>query len=748
MPLDKKTEHRINAVFEHAVAEGRRNLHEFEVYQILEALGLNVPRYVYVTDTSRLDAAELAPFAPKAIVKIVSPDIAHKSKLGGVKAVATEDPLYVRFVMEAMRTEVLSHFSGSNLPRIEGFLVAQLIPFTQSLGNEVLIGVKEDASFGPTVTLSKGGDDAEFFAKWYDPANLTIAPLGREEAHRIAHSLKIRHKLEAEGHHAYMGYIEEALYAISQLAWQYSFSAGHKPTYHLLQMDVNPFVFSSSGGGAFIAVDGFAQFAVAEERGQFGPRPDPATLRPFFEPQGIVVAGVSSEAGKYSMARVIVETLHDLGRSDVFCLNPKGGSTEIAGRTFPLYAAPADLPQACSLYVFAAPAKRTVEFLETVPDNTAVILISGIPADLRFQDFSALVAQHRRRGIRVIGPNCMGTFFAPDARRQGLNTLFLGDERLPIRWTARSNVALFTQSGAMGITAVERAQYANIYKSIVSFGNKSDVNIPDLISYFSDEPSVEVMAIYLEGLATGEGREFFELARVTQKPLIVYKAGRTEAGAKAAASHTASMSGDYDVFRAAAEQAGMVLIDELPDFYNAVKAFSMLRHKAPRGLRIGGVVNAGLDATMGSDLLGEMTPAVYDASTNETLQRLNASGLINVGASFLDVTPMTDDRLFADIVDCVLADVNVDCAFVAIVPHTGALKTTDDVCAQTDALGALLTQVAARHRKPVVVSVNSGNRYQGFVRVLEEGGLPVFADIRSAMRALHTFCVYSVDAPR
>jgi acyl-CoA synthetase (NDP forming) len=174
----------------------------------------------------------------------------------------------------------------------------------------------------------------------------------------------------------------------------------------------------------------------------------------------------------------------------------------------------------------------------------------------------------------------------------------------------------------------------------------------------------------------------------------------------------------------------------------------MLRHKAPRGLRIGGVVNAGLDATMGSDLLGEMTPAVYDASTNETLNRLNASGLINVGASFLDVTPMTDDRLFADIVDCVLADVNVDCAFVAIVPHTGALKTTDDVCAQADALGALLTQVAARHRKPVVVSVNSGNRYQGFVRVLEEGGLPVFADIRSAMRALHTFCVYSVDAPR
>jgi acyl-CoA synthetase (NDP forming) len=746
MTLDTNTEQKINRVFETAVASGRRNLYEFEVYQILQALGLRTPRYLYIDEIERVDAAALAPFAPRAIVKIVSSDIAHKSKVGGVRAVAVEDPLYVRFVLETMKREVLSHFGESKLPNIEGFLIAEFIPFTQALGNEVLIGAKEDPSFGPTVTLSKGGDDAEFFAKWYDPANLSIAPLSREEANRIAGSLKIRHKLEAEGHGAWLGKMADALYTISLFAYHYSFSSVKKPKYHLLQLDVNPFVYSQAEKGAFIAVDGFAQFAVAEERLPVYDRPHTRTLLPFFEPRGIAVAGVSSDATKYSMARIIVNLLSDLGRDDVYCLNPKGGSAEIGGKTFPLYKTNEELPQKCSLYVFAAPAGRTVEFLESVPDDTAVILISGIPTELRFQDFSEVVAKHRNRGVRVVGPNCMGVFFAPDGHRKGVNTFFLGDERLPIRWTAKSNVALLTQSGAMGITAVERAPYAPIYRSLVSFGNKADVNVPDLIRYFSQEPTVEVIAMYLEGLNPGEGRDFFQLARESKKPLVVYKAGRTEAGAKAAASHTASMSGDYDIFQAACQQAGVVLVDELPDFYNTVKAFSMLSSKPPRGLRVGGVVNAGLDATMGADLLGALRPAVYDRSTNEALQRLNVHGLVNVGASFLDVTPMTDDRLFAAIVETVLADPNVDCAFVAIVPHVETLKTIDSLCRQSDALGPLLAQVAAKFDKPVVVSVNAGSRYQGLVQVLEEGGLPVYGDIRSAMRALGTFCEHTIEA--
>ncbi|AEJ18841.1 acetate--CoA ligase family protein [Gracilinema caldarium] len=742
MSLEPQVEQKINAVFEKAFAAGRRTLYEFEVYELLNIMGLRVPNYLYITDPTTLSEEQLALFLPRAVLKIVSPDIAHKSKVGGVKMIDVEDPLYVRFVMEVMRQEVCSHFPADAQPTIDGFLLAQLIPFSQALGNEVLIGIKEDIAFGPTVTLTKGGDDAEFFAKYYDPPNLALAPLSREEAFHITHSLKIRHKFAPELQDDYCNKMGEALYAISQLAYEYSFSRDPKPAYHLLQMDVNPFVFAKTAGHPFVAVDGFAQFIPAEERDICSTCKDPSSLTAFFEPQGIAVAGVSSDASKYNMARIIVGLLTELGRDDIYCLNPKGGSTEIAGKTYPLYPAIQDIPVKCSLYVFAAPAARTVEFLETVPDGSAVILISGIPTDIRFSDFAAIVAQHSQRGLRIIGPNCMGVFFAPDQKRKGVNTLFLGDDRLPIRWTEHSNVALFTQSGAMGITAVERAPYWPIYRTIVSFGNKVDVNVPDLVSYFNEEPSIAVMAMYLEGLGPGEGRAFFEVARESTKPLIVYKAGRTEAGAKAAASHTASMSGDYEVFQAACSQAGIMLIDELPDFYNAVKAFSMLDRWRPKGLWVGGVVNAGLDATMGADLLGNLKSAVYTTETNQALERLNEHGLLNVGASFLDVTPMTGDRLFANIVDTILGDPQVDCAFVAIVPHVETLKTTEDLCRDPDALGPLLVQVAAKHKKPLVLSVNAGSRYQGLVRVLEEGGLPVYQDIRSAMRTLDTFCSY------
>ncbi|MFQ3547537.1 MAG: acetate--CoA ligase family protein [Termitinemataceae bacterium] len=761
MGLDSITEQRISAVFQKAYSEGRRALYEFEVYAILEALGLQVPKYMYIPlkeERTALSEDQLAPFLPRAVLKIVSPDIAHKSKLGGVKIITVEDPLYVRFVMQTMKEEVCSHFSPTEQPRIEGFLIAELVPFTQALGNEVLIGVKEDRAFGPTVTLTKGGDDAEFFAQYYDPPNLALAPLTREEAYQITHSLKIRHKFDSTFQENYCTKMGDALFAISQLAYHYSYSTNGTPDYHLVQMDVNPFVFSKAPGHPFVAVDGYAQFAHVDERKIFLQQKAPELLKAFFEPQGIAVAGVSSDPTKYNMARIIVGLLTDLGRDDVFCLNPKGGVTEISGRTYQLYPTIQDIPVPCSLFVFAAPAARTIEFLESVPDGSAVILISGIPTDMQFQDFAAVIEQHTRRGLRIIGPNCMGVFFAPDSDtekaqkntattpsitpRKGVNTLFLGEDRLPIRWTKDSNVALFTQSGAMGITAVERAPYAPIYRTIVSFGNKVDVNVPDLITYFQDEPSVAIMAMYLEGLKPGEGRAFFEAAQNSDKPIIVYKAGRTDAGARAAASHTASMSGDYEVFQAACKQAGVILIDELPDFYNAVKAFSMLNHRRPQGYRVGGVVNAGLDATMGADLLGNLQSVQYTSDTIRTLETLNIHGLLNVGASFLDVTPMTDDRLFSRIVETVLADPHVDCAFVAIVPHVETLKTTADCCRDSDALGPLLVQTASQYKKPIVVSVNAGSRYQGLVQILEEGGLPVYPDIRSAMRALDTFCSY------
>jgi acyl-CoA synthetase (NDP forming) len=336
----------------------------------------------------------------------------------------------------------------------------------------------------------------------------------------------------------------------------------------------------------------------------------------------------------------------------------------------------------------------------------------------------------------------MGVFRAPRDGEKGVNTLFIDEKRMHIPLSNRSNAALLTQSGAMGITSIERNQYTAIFNTIVSFGNKADVNVPDLMAYFEKDDAVEVMALYLEGVGPGEGRQFFDLASRSKKPVIVYKAGRTEAGAKAAASHTAAISGSYDVFRAACLQAGCVLTEELDDFYHFTKAFAMLSGKRPRGNRVAGVVNAGLDATMGADTLRYLKPAEFGEETATRIKALNTHGLVNVGSAFLDLTPMTDDVGYAAYIEAVLSDPGVDCLFVAIVPHVENLKTMADNYLEEDAVGPLLVRAARRHQKPMVVSVNAGKHFLPFVQYLEENGLPVYGDIRSAIRSLDAFAAY------
>jgi 3-hydroxypropionyl-CoA synthetase (ADP-forming) len=126
------------------------------------------------------------------------------------------------------------------------------------------------------------------------------------------------------------------------------------------------------------------------------------------------------------------------------------------------------------------------------------------------------------------------------------------------------------------------------------------------------------------------------------------------------------------------------------------------------------------------------------------LEKINTHGLVNLATSFLDVTPMTNDKMFGDFLDALLADPGVDCAFVAVVPHVENLKTTDAECRDEDAVASRLIAASRRHGKPVVVSVNAGIHYQGMVKHFEEGGLPVFSDIRSAITALDSFVGYHV----
>ena len=742
MRFPEKNIDSINRIFEAAHQDGRSSLYEYEVYQILNHIGLEVPNFAFVQSPDMVDKKLLDGFKQDVVVKIVSPQIAHKQKLGGVKKVKNTDPLFIQFVLTRMKEEVLSHFSEDEKPDIKGFLIVDLIPHTQALGYEVLIGFKEDAAFGPVLTLSKGGDDAEFFARYFDPANLFIPPLNYDYALEMLNTLNIRHKFKQTGHMEYLEYMAKAASLISWLAYHYSFISDKKPEYIIKAIDINPFVITEDN--RFVAIDGFAEFIPAAQDSKKLTGINKSNLECFFRPQGIAVIGVSSDLAKYSLGREIAHLLHDLDRQDLFFINAKGGSIDFDGIEYPFYKSLSDVPGKVDLVVYAAPAQHTVQFIkELSPDGPkAIILISGIPSDIKYTEFEKQLDEVKPHDVRIIGPNCMGVFFAPDEKGKGLNTLFINEERLEINYSELSNTVLLTQSGALAVTAIDKLHNTPIFKSVVSFGNKYDVKITDLVEYFSTEETIDLISLYIEGLDAGEGRQFFELANKTVKPIVVYKSGRTEAGAKAAASHTASMSGSYDVFKASCEQAGVILAEKIEDHYDYVKVFSLLAHRIPSGSRVAGVVNAGFESTVGADELKKLEQAKLSPQTVDKLNKINKYGLVDTSSPFLDVTPMADDLMYADFVEAVLQDDNVDCVFVAIVPHAVTLKTTPDTCQQSDSLANLLVKLSKKYNKPMVVSVNAGRYYQDFVSIMEKNGLPVYGDLRSAIKSLDAFVSY------
>jgi 3-hydroxypropionyl-CoA synthetase (ADP-forming) len=664
--------------------------------------------------------------------------VSHKQRVGGVKIVGTPEPLYVQFVLSRMRDEVLGHFPAGARPEVAGFLLVEHVPHTQALGHEVLLGLRDDPAFGPVLTVSKGGDDAEFFAAHYDPANLFLPPLEYGEALAFTRSLHIRHKLEQIGHPEYLELMARAMERFSALALACS-SMQEGRRLVLRTLEVNPFVIASDG--RFVALDGLAELGSPPGVDAHRPRVDLEGIESFFRPRGVAVVGVSADLARYSLGRDIAQLLHQLRPGDLHLVNPRGGTLRLGDREYPLHRNVASVPAPVELVVHAAPAQSAPEILRSLAGTAvrAVILIPGVPASIPYAEYARQVREATPPGIRLMGPNCMGVYCAAGPDHPALDTLFIDQERLEVRSSPTANTALLTQSGALAVTTIDKFRSSRPLRAVASFGNKVDVKVGDLLAHFERDPSVQVLSVYLEGLDPGEGRGFFETARRSTKPIVVYKGGRTEAGARSAASHTASMSGNYEVFRAACRQAGVIPAATLEEYYDLTRAFALLAGKPARGSRVAGVVNAGFESTVGADELRGLIPARLSPATVERLGAVNRHGLVDVSSPFLDITPMADDAMYAQFLEAVVADEGVDCVFVAVVPHAASLKTVPQTCRDPDALASRVVEIARRCPKPLVVSVNAGRHYAEFVAALEEGGLPVYADIRSAITSLDTF---------
>jgi len=739
--LDPALHDLIHQLMGRARRRRRSVLLEHEVYEILARLGIATPVHLWVRRAADVTAGSLNLFSTdKIVLKASCGQLLHKQKAGGVQVVH-KDLDFVRYSLDRMTRNLRKQGYAP-----EGVLMAEYVPYTKDLGNEILLGFRESAAFGPVISFSKGGSDAEHFARHFSSPNLILAPIDRPWAEALLNATHIHKKYLAEGHGDYIAKIVDAGLKLSTLALAFSNFYPGKSRYVFTEFEINPFVFDDQG--RFLALDGLALFEQRNSALTVGKVKARTELAPFFEPRGITVVGVStSQPGK--TGNIIAANLQRMGRTDLYCVNPKGGRISLDGRDLPLFSSLEEVPGEVQLVVVAVPAGQTLPVMEACAQKgvKAVILIPGGYSESRQN--MAIEARIRelgqKTGIAIIGPNCLGVVYAGDGEGPGVNTFFVTQDKFRLPEASTRNVALLSQSGALGLTEIDNLRHAIAPRVIVSYGNQMDVDPADLIHYFDADSSVDVMGCYIEGFSPGGGRKFFDAASRCSKPIVVYKAGRTAAGRKATESHTASIAGEYEVAKAGMKQAGLIVADTMLEHGDLIKTFALLARFNAGGRQIAIVANAGYEKTYAADNLGNLEIAVFDDTTRGKLSAILPE-YVTVDP-LLDLTPMAGDAVFETSIDLILASPAVDALLVSIVPHSTLIHTTDkEIARNEDNIAARIVRLVHKHRKPVVVSINVASGadavYNKLGQVLDAGGVPTFLNAKQAMHCLGAFIRY------
>jgi acyl-CoA synthetase (NDP forming) len=767
---------RIERVFEAAEKDGRAFLLEPEVYEVLRLAGIPAPRSVFLPAGARAARKDLAPLgSASVVVKVVSPLIVHKSDVGGVEFVPADPASVNRACSRMLRTvppgchrfERGARPAGAPKPpglrevrgSIRGFLVMEKVAYENAgFGSEILLGVRNSRDFGPVITMGGGGLDVEYMAERLREgraAVLSSVHLAADAAvPSLLEPLAFFGKLAAEfrGRKPLVSAkaLAETFLRFRALAEAFSpFAVGS--AFVIEEAEVNPFVVRA---GRLVPLDGVCRFS-REKRPPAGTR-ETAAIGRLLRPESIAVIGVSE---KMNLGHIILNNILKSGfpRGKVFVVKP--GLGEIEGcRCVPSVR---DLPQAVDLFVLTLAAEQCPETMRELVEHgkaRSVIIIAGGMGEKAGggsieDEIRGILTRGREQGklVPVVnGGNCLGIASKPGR----YDTTFIPDYKLPRPKSPDSGLAVVSQSGAFMICRMSKLPTVEpVYA--VSLGNQLDLTASDYMNALKDDPGVRVFAVYMEGFKPGDGLAFARAVRdITAsggRKVLVYKAGRSPEGRAATSSHTASVAGEYPVFRSVLEQAGAVVAADLAEFENFLKALVFLQGKSCRGRRAGLISNAGFECVVLADNLKDGTGLDLAAFTDGTARRIGAV-LRPLGIDRLqdvhnplDVTPVADDAVFAECARAILDDPGVDCAVVSNVPMTPAQQTLpagpghrEDFLSE----GSFARRVVDLFRatdKPFVVCIDAGELYTPLAAFLESSGVPVFRRADEAVRFLRAY---------
>ncbi|MFB6273614.1 MAG: bifunctional acetate--CoA ligase family protein/GNAT family N-acetyltransferase [Salinibacter sp.] len=448
-------------------------------------------------------------------------------------------------------------------------------------------------------------------------------------------------------------------------------------------------------------------------------------LDAIFAPDNVAVIGASETPG--SVGRTLLWNLvsNPFGGT-IFPVNPKRDS--VLG--IEAYDGIGDVEADVDLAVIATPAptvpgiveecgKAGVEGLIIVSAGFREVGEEGAELEREIQE----IAQDAH--IRIVGPNCLGVMRPPN----GLNATFAGS------MANEGDVAFVSQSGALLTSILDWSFRENVgFSAFVSIGSMLDVDWGDMIEYLGDDPKTESIVLYMESI--GNARSFLSAARdvAQSKPIIVIKAGRTEAAAEAAASHTGTLTGSDAVLDAAFRRSGVLRVDDINDLFYMAEILS--KQPRPEGRNLTILTNAGGPGVLATDALigggGELTPISDEAMEqfDEILPPAWSHG------NPVDILGDADPERYAESLEVAASDANSDGLLVVLTPQamTEPTKTAEH-----------LRPYARDNDKPILASWMGGDAVASGENILNESGLPTFAYPDTAARVFNHMWRYSYN---
>jgi len=453
-------------------------------------------------------------------------------------------------------------------------------------------------------------------------------------------------------------------------------------------------------------------------------------IEKFFFPKGVAVIGASSTPGK--VGYVVTSNLKRMYRGYIYPVNPR--AKEILG--LPAYPSILEVPDPVDLVIISVPAPavpRVVDEAGRRGIKAAIIFSAGFrevgKQGVELEEKVLRIA--RSHGMRIIGPNCIGIYSPPSS----LNATFLDPDRQGL--PESGHIAFISQSGALGAALLDWAEANGIGISrFISVGNKADVDEADLLAFLRRDKWTWSIALYIEGISNGVDfrRELEETTLL--KPVVILKAGRTSAGARAAASHTGSLAGSYAVYNAVFKQTGAIQAISPDELFEYVTA---LAFQPPMlGKRVGIVTVGGGSGVMATDALLELGLEVPELS-NTTQSKLRKILLpIASTRNPVDITGSGSVEQLAESLRIVVESREVD--GVILIPYFNIPTITEEA---PKILADTIRELHVEYPVPIVVSVTGGRRAWRLALELRDlAGVTIYPSEARAARAIYALYLY------